>query len=235
MKLTITFALLALLLSACSTSRPLTSSQGLQVMPGTSLPPPTGADIYGSNSAYLIGPFDKLRIDVYGIPDLSQRIVAVDASGRISFPLVGEVEVAGKAPNQVSDILRQSLRGRFIRDPQVTVNLEQTASQVTVDGEVREPGLYPVIGRMTLLRTIATAKGLGEFAKQEDVVVFRTVGGQKMAALYNLRAIRDGAYEDPQIFANDVVVVGDSPGRRIFRDVVNGAALITTPLLILFR
>jgi polysaccharide export outer membrane protein len=85
---------------------------------------------------------------------------------------------------------------------------------------------------MTLMRAIATAKGLDEFANQSDVVVFRTVEGQKLAALYNLKAIRRGAYEDPEIFANDVVVVGDSSARRLFRDIIQASPLLTTPLIV---
>ncbi|WP_196782026.1 hypothetical protein, partial [Salmonella enterica] len=73
---------------------------------------------------------------------------------------------------------------------------------------------------MTLMRAVATAKGTTEFAKLDDVVIFRTVNGQKMAALYNLKAIRQGAYDDPEVFANDVVVVGDSPARRLFKDIL---------------
>jgi polysaccharide export outer membrane protein len=119
-----------------------------------------------------------------------------------------------------------------VRDPQVTVNLQETVSQViAVDGQVREPGLYPVIGRMTLMRAVATAKGLDEFARLDDVVVFRTVDGKKMAALYNIKAIRRGYYDDPEVYANDVVVVGDSMARRIFKDALQALPLVTTPLI----
>jgi polysaccharide export outer membrane protein len=64
-------------------------------------------------------------------------------------------------------------------------------------------------------------------------VVFRTVGGKQMAALYNIEGIRRGNYPDPEVFANDVVVVGDSPARRLFKDLVGASALITTPLILL--
>jgi polysaccharide biosynthesis/export protein len=62
-------------------------------------------------------------------------------------------------------------------------------------------------------------------------VIFRTVGGRKMAAMYNLGAIERGAYEDPEVYANDVVVVGDSPSRRIFRDILQAAPLLTAPII----
>jgi polysaccharide biosynthesis/export protein len=162
--------------------------------------------------------------------------VQTDASGRISFPLAGVVEAAGRTPAEVEEILEQRLRTGFVRDPQVTVNLKETVSQViTVDGQVREPGLYPVIGRMTLVRAVATAKGTDEFAKLDDVVVFRTVNGQQYAALYNLKAIRRGGYPDPEVFANDVVVVGDSPARRFFKNALQIAPLLTTPIILLLQ
>ena len=208
------------------------SSVGIKVVDSTELPPPDRSDAINLDRPYLIGPFDKLIIDVFGIEDLSKKEVQTDAGGRISFPLAGIVEASGKTPGEVEQILADRLRGSFVRDPQVTVNMKETVSQViTVDGQVKEPGLYPVIGRMTLMRAVATAKGTAEFAKLDDVVVFRTVKGQKMAALYNLKAIRRGYYDDPEVFANDVVVVGDSSARRIFKDVLQILPILATPLV----
>ena len=201
----------------------------------TELPPPTRGDLAVNSRPYLIGPFDKLNISVFGIEDLSGDVQA-DASGRVSVPLLGAVDAAGKTPAELADAIALGLRGRYVRDPQVTVNLKDTVSQViTVDGEVREPGLYPVIGKMSLMRAVATAKGTTEFAKLDDVVVFRTVNNQRLAALYSLAAIRRGTYGDPEIFANDVVVVGNSAARRLLKDVIAGASLITTPLIYLLR
>lgn len=231
-----TLALGLLVLTAgCSRNPPLASSQSVTVVPLTALPAPTREDQAVSQRPYLIGPFDKLVISVFGIPDLGGEIQA-DASGRVSIPLVGAVDAAGKTPAELADAIAAGLRGRFVRNPQVTVNLKDTVSQViTVDGEVREPGLYPVIGKMSLMRAVATAKGATEYAKLDDVVVFRTVKNQRLAALYSLKAIRRGAYEDPEIFANDVIVVGNSPSRRIFKDILAGSSLITTPIIALLR
>ena len=97
------------------------------------------------------------------------------------------------------------------------------------------PGLYPVTNQMTLLRAIASAKGMSEFARQEDVVILRTVGHRKMAGLYNVEAIRRGAYDDPPIYANDVIVVGDSPQRRLFRDFVSLSPLLAGPLIAILQ
>jgi polysaccharide export outer membrane protein len=224
---------LVVALSGCAGPGALGGDPNVQIVAGAELPEPTRDDIITGDRPYLIGPFDRLTIDVFGIEELSEKEVQTDASGRISFPLVGTVEAAGKTPAELERILEQKLRGAYVRDPQVTINLKETSSQVvTVDGEVKQPGLYPVVGRMTLMRAIATAKGTAEFAKLDDVVVFRTVNGQKMAALYNLRAIRRGSYPDPEIFANDLVVVGDSSARRIFKDALQVVPLLTTPLVV---
>ena len=225
--------LLVLLAAACAGPTKLGGNPSVKVVESTTLPEPDRSDLVGQDRPYLIGPFDKLTINVFGIEELSKQEVQTDASGRISFPLAGVVEAAGRTPAEVEEILERKLRERFVREPQVTVNLKETVSQVvTVDGQVTEPGLYPVVGRMTLMRAVATAKGVAEYAKLDDVVVFRTVKGQRYAALYNLRAIRTGAYPDPEIFANDVVVVGDSKGRRVFKDFLQIVPLLTTPLVV---
>ncbi|KQT31167.1 hypothetical protein ASG29_14370 [Sphingomonas sp. Leaf412] len=204
----------------------------IQVADGP-LPPPRKTDLFEQSRPYMIGPFDKLEIDVFGMEDLSKKEVQTDASGRISFPLAGIVEASGKTPAELAQEIENRLRRNYVRDPQVTVNLKETVSQVmTVDGEVKESGLYPVVGRMTLMRAIATAKGTTEFAKLSDVIIFRTVDGRKMAGIYNLKAIRQGYYDDPEVYANDVVVVGDSPQRRFFRDLLQAAPLLTAPLII---
>lgn len=233
MLLRVIVATLFVFLSACSGNKALGGNPSIQIIQGSELPPPDRSDLLSESRPYLIGPFDKLTIDVFGIEELSKKEVQTDASGRISFPLAGVVEAAGRTPGEIEKILEDRLRERYVRDPQVTVNLMETVSQViTVDGQVKEPGLYPVIGRMTLMRAVATAKGTSEFAKLDDVVIFRTVNQQDLAALYNLKAIRRGAYPDPEVFANDVVVVGDSQARRLFKDALQLVPLLTTPLII---
>ncbi|MBB3475865.1 polysaccharide biosynthesis/export family protein, partial [Sphingomonas sp. BK345] len=188
---------------------------------GGVMPAPVREDLTAGDRPALIGPLDTIGVDVFNVPDLSREL-QVDAGGRISMPLVGTVDARGKTASELAAVIEAALRGRYVRNPEVTVNIKSSVSQVvTVDGEVGEPGLYPVTNQMTLMRAIASAKGLSEFARQEDVVILRTVSGRRMAGLYNVAAIRRGVYEDPAIYANDVIVVGDSPQRRLFRDVVS--------------
>ena len=199
------------------------------------LPAPTGADLVAATTPYRVGPLDKLSIEVFGVPDLSGKF-QTDAGGRLSMPLIGEVNAAGETPNELAHAIADRLSTHYVRDPQVTVNLEETTSQVfTVDGQVTQPGSYPVVGEMSLMRAVAIAKGASEFARLDDVVVFRTVDGKSMAALYNLGAIRDGVYPDPKIYAHDIIVVGDSKSRRMFQQFIQITPLLTTPLILILE
>ena len=225
-----------ILLSACSEGPRLGEDrQPLVVSKQTELPPPSGADLVAATTAYRIGPLDKLSIAVFDVPDLSGKFQA-DAAGRLSMPLIGEVDASGETPAELAATIARKLRTRFMRDPQVTVNLEETTSQVfTVDGQVTQPGSYPVLGNVSLMRAVATAKGASDYARLEDVVVFRTVDGKSMAALYNLDAIRHGLYPDPKIYANDVIVVGDSKARRMFQQFLQITPLLSTPIILLLE
>lgn len=228
--------LLALALSACASERlPLGGASSIQVIDATNLPPPALERDDLTQPIYRIGAFDELDIAVYGVKDL-ERKVQVDASGDIVFPLAGRVTARGLTPFELSELIAQRLRDKFIRDPQVSVNLIETVSQVvTVDGQVKEPGLYPVVGPMTLMQAVARAKGTTEYAKLEDVVIFREVNEQRYVALYNLAMIRRGSYEDPRIFPGDIVVVGDTPKRRLMRDIIAIGSIIATPIIALIQ
>ncbi|QZP08987.1 polysaccharide export protein [Caenibius sp. WL] len=222
------------LLAACTGSPPLQSNAFLQVVDATELPPPTPEG--ASKRGYQIGPLDRLTIDVYGFDNITDRELQVDSAGRIAVPMAGSIMVADLTPDEAEQRIATALRERHVREPHVTVNVKESLNQfVTVDGQVTQPGNYPVVNQMTLMRAVAAARGAGEFAKLEDVVVFRTVGNQRMAALYNLGAIRRGYYPDPAIYPKDVVVVGDSPARRLFRDLISTAPLLTAPIILLTR
>lgn len=224
--------LIATALTGCGRTPPPQSSASLTVVPDSQgLPPPDREDLTAADRPALIGPLDTIQVDVFNIPELG-REMQVDASGRIAMPLVGTIDARGRTADELARAIETALRARYVRDPEVTVNIKSSVSQVvTVDGQVVEPGLYPVTNQMTLMRVIASAKGLAEFARQEDVVILRTVGKRKMAGLYNIDAIRRGAYDDPPIYANDIVIVGDSPQRRRFRDLVSLSPLLAAPLI----
>lgn len=224
--------LMASALAGCTRYEPIQSSSRLTVIEGSSiLPAPDRSDLTAADRPALIGPLDTIEVDVFNVPDLN-REMQVDASGRIAMPLAGTIDARGRTAEELARLIETALRARYVRNPEVTVNIKSSVSQVvTIDGQVVEPGLYPVTNQMTLMRVIASAKGLSEFARQDDVVILRTVGNQRMAGLYNVAAIRRGAYDDPPVFANDVIVVGDSPQRRLFRDFVSLSPLLAAPLI----
>ena len=204
----------------------------VQVVNSDSLPEPTAIDTTARARSYLIGPQDVLIVDVAGIESMTDREIAVDAGGRISIPLAGSVDAAGTTPEQLATAIETALRANYMRNPMVSVNVKEAKSQFfTVDGQVMDPGNYPVLGDMTLMRAVASARGLGEFAAQNDVVVLRTVNGQRYAGVYNIAAIRRGNYPDPEVYANDVVVVGDSATLRRIKDFITVLPAITSPLI----
>ena len=118
----------------------------------------------------------------------------------------------------------------------MSVNLlEIESSRITLDGQVKRPGVYPALPGMTLLQAVASAEGTTEDARLNEVVVFRTVEGRRFAALYDLKAVRQGNYEDPRIHANDIITIGDSNARRLFRNFISIIPLLTTPLIVAFQ
>lgn len=224
-----------LALAGCAGPSSFGGAPNLTMLPAQELPAPTLNDLEASSRPYRVGPFDKLTIDVFGSEELSKKEVQVDASGRITFPLIGTVEVAGKTPGEIGMLMQNSFRGRFIRDPQISVNLKEIVSQtVTIGGEVKKPGVYPIVGEMTLMTAIASAEGWTDVANKGEVVVFRKVGGKEYAAIYNVKAIEKGRYADPDIYASDVVMVGDSQARKIWKDVLTASPLLA-PIIYILR
>lgn len=219
------------LLGGCARNEPIRSTPDLTVVETTSLPAPGREDLVAPDRPSFIGPLDTINVEVFGTPELT-RDVMVDSGGRIAVPLVGMIDVNGMTAPEVASRIDAGLRGKYVRNPQVTVTVKGSVSQVvTVDGSVEKPGTYPVTNQSTLMRTLAQSGGLTEFAKADDVVILRTVGQKRMAGLYNIGQIRRGVYIDPPIYPNDVVVVGDSPARRRFRDFIAVAPILAAPLV----
>lgn len=179
---------------------------------------------------YRIGPADLLEVSVFQVDELN-RTVQVDAAGRVLLPLIGEIAAAGKTCGTLSAEISARLGARYLQSPQVTVLVKEARSQrVTLEGALNQPGVYPLVGRTTLLQAIATAKGVDRTADLRRVIVFRRVNGQRMAALFDLQGIQAGRYADPELFGGDVVVLNQSGGKRVFYNLVE-----SSPVLALFR
>jgi polysaccharide export outer membrane protein len=198
------------------------------MMSATELPKPDAvAEAVDQEQQYEIGPFDVLDIAVFQVDTLSKTL-QVDGAGHIEFPMIGEITAAGKTPKQLGEELAAKLDQTYLRSPQVTVYVKDSASQkFTVEGAVKTAGVFPLKGRMTLLRAIATAQGVDQDAKLRNVVIFRTVDQKRIAGVVNLGEVRTGKVGDPQVYAGDVIVVPSSSSRKAFRDLI-----AATPLLL---
>jgi polysaccharide export outer membrane protein len=169
---------------------------------------------------YRIGPLDELDITVFEVKDLTLQKVQVDASGHLVLPLVGLLTAQGKTTSELSDEIASRLAARYLQSPQVSVVVEESASQkVTVEGAVTEAGVFQMRGRTSLMEAIAMAKGTSRDANLRRVAIIRTVDGQPHAAVFNLAQIYAGKSPDPEILGSDTVVV-DTSGSKYFWDEV---------------
>jgi polysaccharide biosynthesis/export protein len=158
----------------------------------------------------VLGPGDVIDVRVYRVDSLSGEQV-IDNTGRIKVPLIGAVTAAGKTTDALGSDIAAALGARYLQNPDVQVLLKTPVARlVTVDGSVGQPGLYPVNGEISLMQTIAMARGTAQGANPHRVVVFRTIDGQRMAASFDLESIRDGEMDDPAIYPEDIVVVDGS-------------------------
>ncbi|WP_432201605.1 polysaccharide biosynthesis/export family protein [Erythrobacter sp. W53] len=221
--------LAAFVVSACATDRTIGSAAGIEVTDLTELPPP-GEEVY-----YKIGPQQALNVSVVGAPDLSGTYLT-DGAGNLEYPLIGEVATNGKSPNEVSRMIASRLRGQFVLDPQVRViPRDFQPPSVSVGGEVETPGEYPVTASSSLLRVVNQAEGLAEFAKLDDVLIMRSVGGQQYIGAFNIKAIQRGNYPDPRIYPNDVVMVGESTARNRLAFILQFVPLLSSSIILIDR
>lgn len=222
-------AALILALPSCAVDRTFGASPSIEITRLESLPVPA-ADI-----SYVIGPQEKLEITVVGAEELGGEFLT-DGEGNIQYPYLGNVPIGGKSPSEASRLIADGLRGGVVLDPQVRVLPEELPPlSISVGGEVNRPGAYPAIGRPTLLTVINQAEGLDQYAKLDDVLIMRTVDGQRYIGAYNVGAIQRGNYEDPRLYPSDIVMVGDSPGRRRIDGILPFIPLVTSAVILLDR
>jgi polysaccharide export outer membrane protein len=161
-----------------------------------------------TDPAYIIGPEDMLDINVWKEPDMT-RIVPVRPDGKISLPLINDVQAAGLTPPQLASAVTEKLR-KFLTGPQVTVIVTAINSQrVFVVGEVLRAGAFPLIPGMTVLQALANAGGFSTFANEKKIHVMRLVNGKHTEIPFNYREVLKGDNPDQNIKLEpgDTVVV----------------------------
>jgi polysaccharide export outer membrane protein len=177
-------------------------------------------------SDYKIAPMDKLGIKVFKMEDLSGDY-DVDLAGNISMPLIGEIKAANLTTAQLDDELTQKLGAKYLEHPDISVAIKSsTAHVVTVDGAVQQGGSFPVAGPISLIQAVAMAKGTTEDANARRVAVFRTIGGQRQAAAFDLTSIRRGEAPDPQIYPGDIIVVDGGSVKAKQRQILQAIPLL---------
>jgi polysaccharide export outer membrane protein len=175
---------------------------------------------------YKIAPLDTLKIAVFQVPDLSGEF-EVDLTGNIALPLIGTVKAIEKSPRELQAELARRLGEKYLQSPDVSVGVKSSSTRtVTLDGAVRYPGMYPVDRTVTLIQAIALAKGAADDANPRRVAVFRTIGGQRMAAAFDLVSIRRGEAEDPKIYSGDIIIVDGSKLKQTQREILSALPII---------
>lgn len=217
------------LLSACAVDRTVGAAPTIEVTDLDELPAPK------EFGYYTIGGQEKLNIQVVG-SDLLSGIYLTDGGGSIGFPLLGNLQLGGMSPGEASRLIEGGLQERFLKDPKVRIVPDEFPQpSISVGGQVREPGSYPATGNQSLLRLVNAAKGLSEYAKHDDVLVMRSVQGQSYIGVFNIAAIERGNYPDPKLYPNDIVMVGDSPGRRRLDNLLQFVPLLSSSAIIIDR
>lgn len=176
----------------------------------------------GSREEYRIRPDDLLTIEVFQIEELSAK-QRVNSAGNVVLPLIGEVRLSGLSAVEAEAIVADKLRENFLQDPQVNIYIEEYASQrVTVTGSVKQPGVYPIKGPITLVQALALAQGLNPVANPEEILLFRTSEERKpIIYLINLKEIERGEKADPKVQADDRIVVPESGAKSVIKGITD--------------
>ena len=144
---------------------------------------------------YIIGPEDVLQILVWREPDLS-RIVAVRPDGKITMPLIQEIQAADLTPEQLKKGLVEALL-KYINNPDVTVMVQDVRSKkYYIDGEVGRPGLFPLVTPTTVLEALSSAGGFKEFANQKKIRILR----HGVILKFNYKEVTNGKHLEQNIY-----------------------------------
>jgi polysaccharide export outer membrane protein len=157
---------------------------------------------------YSIGADDMLSIDVWKEPEIS-RTLPVRPDGKISLPLLNDVQAAGKTPTELASEIVEKLREVLV-SPQVTVIVTQINSQrIYILGEVARAGAYPLLPNMTVLQALSSAGGFTQFANLKKIYLMRTENGRQEMLPFNYKEVISGhkPEENTRLKAGDTIVV----------------------------
>jgi polysaccharide export outer membrane protein len=168
---------------------------------------------------YRVGPNDLIEVEIYEAENL-KRTVRVNASGSISLPLIGRISVAGMSSQEIEKEVATRYGDKYLQNPQVSVYVKEfTSERIAIEGAVAHPGIFPLTGRITLLRAMAMAGGFGQIANTSKVMLYRLNEDKvREVAVYDVEKIRAGKAEDPAIQGDDLIVVQRDSTRVLLKD-----------------
>lgn len=160
-----------------------------------------------NSAAYRIGPTDVLKIDVWKEPNISGQ-VTVRPDGKISLPLINDIQAAGLTPMKLANNIAASLK-KYIADPSVTVIVDAANSRrIYVVGEVNHPGAVSLLPNATVLDALASAGGPAQFANRKKIFILRDEGGKQVRYDFNYHnAIRGDLSQNITLQPGDTIVV----------------------------
>lgn len=162
-----------------------------------------------SANVYIIGNGDILDIVTWKEPDFSKEAVIVRLDGKVSFPLLNDLDAAGKTPIQLKWDIENRLKD-FVAEPNVTVSVRNGASKrFYILGEVIKTGEYPLVKHLTVLQAFAIAGGFTEWASKKEIILFRREGGEEQVIRIDYKGIVKGKNfsQNVEIKADDTIIV----------------------------
>ena len=164
------------------------------------------AEANATAADYRLVPGDKLRIEVYKDPQISQTL-QIRPDGKITVPLVGDVAAAGRTPVALRDSITTSLK-EYITNPVVTVIVVEFEPQsVSVMGEVQRPGPVPIKGKLSVLEALAVAGGFKDFANTKNITIRRPTASGVQIIRFNYRDAVKGEGKPLYLQPGDIVIV----------------------------
>ena len=188
--------------SQSTASAPQAQGANSQQSQGAPPPPP------GVSRTYVIQPGDVLEVQVWKETEVSKQ-VPVRPDGKISLPLINDVQAAGLTADQLTTDLTEKFK-KFISEPQVTVIVTQVNSQrIYVMGEVLRGGTYPLLPGMTVLQGLSDAGGFTPFASPKKIYVLREEGGKHVKLPFDYNSVVKGKKSEQNVplVAGDTIVV----------------------------
>jgi len=161
------------------------------------------------SSDYRIGAGDMIEVSTWKEPDLSRKEVLVRVDGKISFPLIGDIQAAGMTPAELTETIQKGLKD-YVTSPVVTVTITNPGSQkVYILGEVLKTGEYPLYKTLTVLQAFALAGGFTQWASKDEIILLRKEGGKEKIYKINYKDIVRGRESENNLAlqANDTIVV----------------------------